>query len=151
MTEPSAFYKQHVALDAPQIDSRAFRPFWRVRTGLDALLLDGAISYIEWRAARLFRALCERVLSNTWRTQSFDRTAHSEFADALAITRRADAIGDLRRIRLAVGPVVFALLEAHVVNDEPWTRIARRFDVHRKTVRAWTIAAIKMLATVIFT
>jgi hypothetical protein len=147
--QPSKFYRNHVALDAPAIDDESFRPYWRVRTRLDQLLLDRAISVVVWRAAASFRSLGEIVLAEAWQTRWLDQRA-SGFDYGMALARRADALDRLRDIRRDLGDFAFDLLEAHLVDNETWTALGRRYRVHPKTVRSWTIVALKALAAVIW-
>lgn len=150
MSEPSKFYQQHHAIDPPAIDAQSFRPYWRLRTRLDQLLLDGAISYPEWRAARLFRALCETALAGAFRTQSLNRGDGDPLGIALAATRRIDASRRLLAIRGHLGAPAAELLEKHLVDDLSWATLGQRLGVHPKTARTWAIAAVKALAAVIW-
>ena len=43
MPQPSAAYRQHHDVEAPRVDTSAFRQGWRVVTRLDALASEGAI------------------------------------------------------------------------------------------------------------
>jgi hypothetical protein len=149
--EPSPFYRQHVALDAPEINGSSFRPFWRIRTHLDQLALDGTISHAEWLAARQFHRWAAIVLAGAWGSQSLDRTDAAPIADSLILARRIDARDALHRVRSELGPVAFALLEAHIVNDETWRQIARRFAVTPPTARKWVIIALRALVGTIRT
>jgi hypothetical protein len=45
----AAYYRQHRTFEAPQVDGVAFRKHWRPRTKHDRLLIDGCISWFEWR------------------------------------------------------------------------------------------------------
>lgn len=75
----------------------------------------------------------------TWRAQLFERAIRSSLDDSVALARRMDARSRLRHVLGELGTVAFDLLEAHVVNNEDWTEIAKR----------WTIA-LKGLAVVIW-
>jgi hypothetical protein len=44
---PSSFFRQHREVEAPKVSARAFGPGWRIRTNLDRLGLEGAISGFE--------------------------------------------------------------------------------------------------------
>lgn len=150
--EPSRFYRQHHAVEAPAIDAVEFRPFFRVRPKLEQLLLDRAISIIEYRAGQRFRALAEIVLAGDWpNAQWLDKTrVNGRGGLDLAISRRVDALNRLDAIRRALGPVGFALLEAHLVDDLTWRAIGARYRRDPKTVRAWTIVALRALAAVMW-
>src|SRR5262249_54017831 len=49
---PTPQFRQHHNVEAPQVDSTAFRQGWRVTTRLDALLEAGRIDKEQWEAAR---------------------------------------------------------------------------------------------------
>lgn len=146
MPGPTDQYRQHHAVDVPKVDADSFRPFWRVRTRLDQLLLDRAITVPEWRAAIMLRTLAEIVLSASWRSTPLDRNEPSGIATGIAVARRLDAIDRLQQIQAALGGWAFGLLESHVVNDQTWVDIGARLNVHPKTARNWTILALKALA-----
>lgn len=144
MTEPSKFFTQHHAVEPPAIDALAFRPFWHIRSRLDGLLIDEAISWQAWRAAVAFRTAAEIVLSETWRSQwAIDR--HQPGRSGVTIGRRVDAATRLRVIRHSLGEWKFTLLECHLVDDLSWSELGRKYRVHAKTVRRWTIAALNAL------
>lgn len=150
---PSPYFRQHHAVEAPQIDGAAFRPFWKLRPRLEQLLIDRAISITEYRAGQIFRMLAEIVLAGDWpKSQWLGKThANSRGGLDLAISRRADALNRLHAIRRELGPVGFALLEYHLVDDLSWRAIGARYCRDPKTVRAWTIAALRALAVVMWT
>lgn len=156
MTEPNAYFRQHYAVDAPQIDGTAFRPWWKVRPKetpkLEILFyVDHAISITEYRAGQRFRALAEIVMAGDFPSPPwFDKTGKSRGGLDLAISRRRDARSRLERVRVDMGPVGFALLEYHLVKDLSWTDLGARFLHHPKTVRVWTIAALRRLADVMW-
>lgn len=151
MNEPSKFYTQHHAVEAPVIDGREFRPFWRVRTRLDQLLADRAITFSMWRAGVTFRRLAELVLAGQWPAKGpgLDGVKIGGGYD-ITVARRIDAIDRLGWIRLQLGGVAFDLLEAHAVDDVTWVELGKHYGVHAKTVRNWTIAALALLAEVIW-
>ncbi|HEY2533942.1 MAG TPA: hypothetical protein VGJ20_39480 [Xanthobacteraceae bacterium] len=150
MAEPNAYFRQHHAVEAPAIDALQFRPFWRVRSRLDQLLIDGAISVPEWRAGQVFRNLAERIISATWRSQWVDRVHVPATNFDRGLAARADAFKQLAAIHAAMGGFAVNLLEAHIVNDERWKDMGGRLGVHPRTARQWTIAAVRALATVIW-
>lgn len=152
MTGPSPFYRQHFTVEAPAIDERTFRPFFRIRTGLDQLHDDATISETEWRAARAFGDLALLAIATDWPTKwfGFDQSEKTRFGADVGIAGRIDARKRLRAIRRSLGRDDFALLEVHVVYDLTWTEIGRRLGVHPKTAKRRTIAAIKALTAVIW-
>jgi hypothetical protein len=61
---PLAYLKQHTSLEASAIDMQAFRPFWKVRSRIDKLLVAGDITGFEWRCATEFRNLYDQALGS---------------------------------------------------------------------------------------
>ena len=149
MTEPTKYFRQHHAVEAPAIDEQSFRPFWRVRTRLDQLLIDGAILWPVWRAGMSFRVLAEIVLAAQHGTNRLDYSDRPAAFDA-SIARRIDAIKRLGELRRALGGFALDLLEAHAVDDLSWAALGRRYGVHGKTARTWTIVALQALAGVLW-
>jgi hypothetical protein len=149
MTEPSPQLHQHHAIEPPAIDYATFRVFWRIRTRLDTLLLDGAISFAVWRAGVAFRTAAEIVIRETWRSRMHETRVADVRTPAIAATmsvHRVDAANQLRAIRQALGDFAIDLLEMHLVEDVAWSELGRRCGVHSKTARNWTIAALQGLA-----
>jgi hypothetical protein len=145
MTEPSPFYRQHVAIEAPVIDNVTFRPFWRIRTHIDQLLTDKAITLTQWRAYQQFRTLVEIVNAGEWRTQTLERLSSTN-DPSIPLTRRADAARQLTQLRDRLGVRHYQVLLVHVIATAPWHVLARPFRVHPKTMRRWTIIALQRLA-----
>jgi hypothetical protein len=150
VTEPSRYYTQHHAVEPPAIDALAFRPYWRRRTRLDRLLVNGVITEHEWRAAQHFRGLVEIIRAGDWPAKAFDRGAHVTGGSARGIERQFDALARLVVLRRELGTFAVDVLEAHIVDDESWVVLAARWCVHPKTARAWTVTIVKALATVIW-
>lgn len=152
MAEPTKYFRQHHAVEAPAIDERAFRPFWRVRTRLDQLLIDGAISFPVWRAGVSFRLLAEIVLSQQYPAKwlGVDRGEQNRLGFDTSIAGRIDAINRLGDLRRALGGFALDLLEAHAVDDLTWAELGRRYGVHGKTARTWTIVTLRALAAVLW-
>ncbi|HYM25288.1 MAG TPA: hypothetical protein VEU08_18855, partial [Vicinamibacterales bacterium] len=61
MTTPSLAYRQHHDVEAPRVDTRAFRQGWRVVTRLDGLLAAGLIAPGVWQAGAEYRAAWEAL------------------------------------------------------------------------------------------
>jgi hypothetical protein len=150
MTEPTKYFQQHHAVEPPAIDGTAFRPYWSVRTRLNDLLRYRAISPIVWRAGIDFRRLAEIVLSEEWPAPGFQQSGSGSAGFDVAIPRRIDAIDRLHFVRQKIGGFAVDLLEAHTVDDEPWEQMGKRYGVHPKTVRQWTILALNANAAVIW-
>jgi hypothetical protein len=62
--------------------------------------------------------------------------------------RRAAAREYLVHVEQALGPVVYPIVLAVVVEDEQWCELGKRYRVHAKTTRSWAVEAVKVLATV---
>jgi hypothetical protein len=144
MAEPSASYRQHHDVEAPQVDAAAFRQGWRVRSRLDVLLDEGAIEPRDYEAAAAFRRDWEIAFSErtpalmTFRSPSIGRVGSGP-VDRLA------ALARLRRIAEALGPFDCKILEQCCVLDLAWAAIGRAHQVADTTARRWTIAALRRL------
>lgn len=149
---PSPYFRQHHAVDDPQIDALAFREWFRVRPRLEQLAFERAISIPEYHAALIFRRLAEIVLAGEWpRTPWLGETTGGGRAQFdVAIPRYTEALNRLNDIRRELGPFGFDLLEAHLVKDWSWRRLGARLRRDPKTVRAWTIVALRALAVVMW-
>lgn len=145
MPEPSPFLRQHHGLEPPAIDFGQWRPYWRVRTRLDRLLLDGAISPHEWSAAVRLRSLFEAAYAAMLPTRSWDHEPHGR-SSGPAMARRISAFAQLEAVRASLGPFALWLLEACLADDASWRYLGDRLGVDPKTVRAWAISAIRALA-----
>lgn len=147
MIAPSAYFRQHHAVEAPLIDDRNFRLSYRVVPRLDQLMVDRAIPLSAWYAGIMFRLAAEIVISEDWPSSSMvyaDDGGLRDFGQGL----RVDARKRLRDIRRALGDRDYFLLELHIVADLDWRELGRRRGVHPKTVRRWTIAALNRLAAI---
>jgi hypothetical protein len=149
---PNPFFRQHHEVEAPEVSARAFRPAWRVRTKLDRLALDGAITGFEWRiaklAAQLLRArLRQRPQSTLPRRGMPGRAPYvREYEDPSA--RRAAAREYLVDVERTMGATVYGILLGVMVDDLSGAGLGRRLDRDPKTAKGWAIAALKALATV---
>ena len=112
---PTAFYRQHVATEAPRIDTRTFRPFWSVRdrTRLDRLLADGSIGLLEWRAAIRFRDAVQLLAGERKGERRVGGTTRSR----PAAVDRLGASQFVRRVRVGLGPVATALVWSCIVDE----------------------------------
>lgn len=146
MTEPSPFFRQHVALDAPEIDTRSFRPYWRVRTRLDQLLDDRAITYAQWFAAFTFKRWVEHLVAGAYGGQSFDRSDRPSAGFDASATRSADVSGHLDRVCEYLRPDHLRVINLFVVWDCNFRDIARALRCHPQTARKRTIEALQALA-----
>jgi hypothetical protein len=140
--------RRAVAVDPPDINGTAFRPWFRVRTRLDALHAAGAIDDAEYAGACAFRADWHRVAGGVTSSLALDGigagVAASDSAHAHAIAGVA-AAGRLRLIRARLGAEGFRLLELSFADDTSWAAIGRAFDCTRETARDRTVKAIRRL------
>jgi hypothetical protein len=148
---PSAWRKQHGQVETPQIDSQTFRPYWRVRSQLDKLLSQGAITARERQTADAFRRLYELAHRGELAAQAWDKTYLDadcrRLGDGDQSRQRLGAARRLARLRGELGEVAFGLVVAVVVEDACWAKIGRRFRVDPKTGRSWALQALQALAT----
>lgn len=145
MSEPSRWLRQHHGLEAPAIDFGAWRPYWRIRTRLDRLLLDGAITLHEWRAAVRLRQIIEAARAAVLPIHRFDGEPRGGVSGP-ALARRVDAMARLEQVRVGLGTFAMWLLEACLVDDRSWRELGDRLGIDPKTARAWTITAVRGLA-----
>ena len=147
-SEPSKFYQQHHAVEAPVIDGVAFRPYWRVCTRLDQLLADRAINTTIWRAGVEFRAIAELVMRDQWKAPNLDRVSGGGMD--MTVPKRIDALKRKASVRRDLGNFAVDLLELHLVGDLPWVQLGQHYGVDRRTARGWTISALQGLACVLW-
>lgn len=144
LAEPSAYYTQHHAVDAPRIDGVAFQPFWRVRmrTRLDRLFADGAISMLEWRAGLRFRAAVDHLSGER---RAYDYVRHERGLGVGA--GRLNAMEYLGRVKASLGPISTALVWSCVVDDASWAAVGRWLLIDPKTAKRWTVLSLQVLAS----
>ena len=147
---PLAYLKQHTSLDAPVIDMASFRPFWRVRTKLDRLFADEAISWTEWRRAVEYRVLYESALGSLIPVSRPDGTGRGAAyrAGLQPSERQLGAIRRLQELLRHLDRPTAQLLEAVIVQDVKWCVLGQRLGVCPGTARRWAVAAVKLLAAV---
>jgi hypothetical protein len=148
---PNQFARQHHEVEAPQVDERAFRPAWRIRTQIDKLALEGKIGGFEWRVAHWLRSCYERAYGGDLRSPMVQlgmagRGSHPWRRESS--TQRAQAREYLHHVEQVMGPVVYPIVIAVVVEDVSWRELGKRCGVHAKTAKAWAVEAVKVLATV---
>ena len=148
---PSAWRRQHGQVEAPDISSVAFRPYFRAYPQLDRLADRGTITPEQWQAANMFRRLYEKAHQDELAAPGWDRI----YLDPECRRRgsgepsqqRLTAVERLGKVRSALGELAFALLTMTAVEDACWAEIGRRLKVDPKTARAWAIAAVQALTT----
>jgi hypothetical protein len=142
---PSADYRQHHDVQAPEINAATFRPGWRVHSRLDALATSGKIDREQLEAAATWGRWAERTGSpgtSPWRIR-VDGGVTS--ADGHGV-RTLAAATKLRESAAALGAARYALLHACVFEDRSWRHIGRRLGVAIETAQARTAEAIAALA-----
>ncbi len=142
---PTAELRRHHPIEAPKVDSTAFRQGWRVATRLDGLLESGAITREAWDAARQWRRWAETtapVWSQAWNV----RVDRSLTTNDSAMLHRVTAATKLRACAETLGELRIRLLELHVVRDASWREIAARAGVSDKTGKGMVIEALEALA-----
>jgi hypothetical protein len=149
MAEPTPFFRQHHAIEAPAIDQWHFRTYYRVWTRLDQLKADHAISPYVWLCGCEYRHIAELVLSDDWKCPSFEAIGAGGIPYDPS-RGRIDAGNRKAEIRKHLGAFAVNLLELHLVGDLPWETLGKLYGVHRKTVRGWTIECLEGLAFVIW-
>lgn len=145
MTEPSPFYRQHVALDAPVVDATANRPWWSVRNHIGQLLAEKAITKAQAHAFAIFQILVEIAHPGSFRTQSFERR-DTAGDPTIIMARRIEAASKLVTVREHIGADSYKVLLAHALSNAKWRVLAQAFGVHPRTLRRQTIKALQRLA-----
>ena len=147
---PTREYRRHHAVEEPRLDEHEFRPAWRRRDRLDALLGAGAINIREYRAALGFRRLYETAHRDTmagsvWNKVYVDRGCRAPAPEMTE--RQVGALARLAEIRAALGGL-YELLKMIVTADATWCAVGKRYGVDPRTARKWAAASIAALAVV---
>jgi hypothetical protein len=150
---PTPEFRRHHRVLEPEISAAAFMPAWRVRSRLDRLLLDGAISVVQWRAAIAYRDTWEAAHRGgmTSNVASLEAGVISKGRHRRPVepgTARLDAIERLKRIEQHLSPIVVRLVASCVLEDLGWAQVGRRFGCTPKTARSWVVAAVRALAAI---
>jgi hypothetical protein len=135
---PTSFFRQHHPVEQPEINNRAFRPYFRVRTRLEKLAREGAISGFEYRVSLWLRSCYERGYSSDLQSAMprLGMAVHSSWRSREdPASRRAQAREYLVHVEKAL-------------DDLSWARPGQRLNCHAKTAKVWAVQAIKALATV---
>ena len=144
-TRPTDERARHAdGIDLPDVNGTAFKPWWTVRTRLDALLTAKLIDLPEHQAMQRFRRDLD-VLNNL-PASPLARAGSSRSAgreDHLA--HRLDAATRLHEVRKRVGSERYALLTA-VAEDASWSVLGRATGCRDVTAKGRAVAAIKVLA-----
>jgi hypothetical protein len=143
MTVPTAQRARRNDIAPPRMDRSHRRPGWQVRTRLEALRADDAITSSQYDAGEQFRRLREQAFP-AMRSPLAAVGSRGSYAAGAPESALA-ALGRLRAWHAGLGDLAFLLLEACCVDDQPWAEIARRLRIHRDTARRWTITALVAL------
>jgi hypothetical protein len=143
---PTPQYRRHHNVTAPQVDSTAFRPGWRVATRLDSLFEAGRIDREAWDCAHEWRRWAETIVPS--RVQQWAIRVdmpHASARDAGMLWRIAAAT-KLREAGEALGELRVKLLEASVLHDLSWRAIATQLRCSDKTALDRVAEAVTALA-----
>jgi hypothetical protein len=145
---PSAWLRQHHAVEAPRVDDLVFHPAWRVRTRLDTLA--PVLTRYEFQVATTYRLIAERAAAGDLHAVEIDgegrRANHYRGSRLERSERLLDGLRHLAAVRESLGAGPLDLVEAVVIDDLSWRQIGRRLRVDHKTARSRVLAPIKALA-----
>jgi hypothetical protein len=122
---PTLEYRRHHPVEAPRIDSTAFRPAWRRVDRLDQLLVTGVITPQQRAAAAAFRALYEHVHAGDLQAQDLAamRTSKHCGRSPERPLQRLGAVRRLSEIAKALG-ALYPLLVMVVIEELSWCESA---------------------------
>jgi DNA-directed RNA polymerase specialized sigma24 family protein len=144
-SRPTAEFRQHHRVEAPQVDSTAFRQGWRVATRLDGLLDARLIDRGQHGAACRWRTWAEKAAPLP--AQAWDvRVDRSPVPNDTAALLRVQTAANLRAVAEALGPLRVRLLTMCVAEDRSWREIGDRLGMDGKTAKDWCAAAVVALA-----
>jgi len=141
---PNAEFRRHHSVEPPEISRREFRPGWRRKTRLAALVACGRLDRGEIEAALVWRSWYEtlgRVRTQRW----VARIDQASQPDALS-QRELVAARSLKDASAAIGARRTRLLTALLIDDLPWTVMAKRFKCERHTIVEKCVEALIVLA-----
>jgi DNA-directed RNA polymerase specialized sigma24 family protein len=144
-SRPTAEFRSHHRVEAPQVDGTAFRQAWLRTTKLDSLLEAGRIDRDQHSAACRWRTWAEKAAP--LHAQAWDvRVDRSPVPNDTAALLRVQTASRLRGVAEALGPLRVRLLTMCVGEDRSWREIGDRLGIDGKTARAWCAAAVIALA-----
>jgi DNA-directed RNA polymerase specialized sigma24 family protein len=144
-SRPTTEFRQHHRVEAPQVDSTAFRQAWLRTTRLDGLLEAGRIDRDQHDAASRWRAWGEKTAP--LRVQPWDvRVDRSVVPNDAVALARVQTAAKLRAVAEALGPLRVRLLTMCVLEDRSWREIGDRLGVDGKTAKDWCAASVIALA-----
>lgn len=151
MPTPSPFYRQHHQVEAPRVDEVEYRPAWRKTDQLRALRDAGEITGYEFGCGLAFRRMAEHVVAAAWPPPLWLGLGGGRRGKVIGGDLFLDELALLRRLDDELGRFACGLVEAVIVYDFTWRYLGYRLNVDPRTVRAWTVLAIKRLARVFTT
>jgi DNA-directed RNA polymerase specialized sigma24 family protein len=142
---PTAEFRSHHRVEAPQVDGAAFRQAWLRTTRLDSLLEAGRIDRDQHDAACRWRTWAEKVAPLP--AQAWDvRVDRSPVPNDTAALLRVQTAAKLRAVADALGPLRVRLLTMCAGEDRSWREIGDRLGIDGKTAQAWCTGAVIALA-----
>jgi hypothetical protein len=135
----------------PRVDDTQFRLHWSAVDPVERLFEGRLISAREKAAAGRFRATYDAAFVDTLRAHSWDGVRsrrHCGGSAPLRSERQADALASLAQIRRQLGSGCFAVIEAVLILELPWTEIGRRLRRCPRTAKTRCAAAIAALAAI---
>jgi len=141
---PTREFRRHHAVEPPAIGAREFRPGWRVRNHLSALLKGGTISVEAFVAGTQWRQWAEQV--GHMQVQSWNRAVDRTLRSAAPSAGELRAAQALKEAAAALGRRKVNLLTLALVDARTWTEIGARLGLHRHTVKEQTAEALEALA-----
>jgi hypothetical protein len=152
MPAPSPFYRQHHQVEAPRVDAVEYRPAWRKTDHLRALHDASQITRFEYGCGLAFRHAAEHAAAAAWPPPIWlGAGGRRRGTGQLTMLAYNDELALLGRVEAVLGPFACGLLEACLIFDFTWQHLADCRGVDPRTVRAWTVLAIKALARVFST
>jgi hypothetical protein len=142
---PSAEFRSHHHVEAPQIDASHFRAGWRTCSRLQGLANARLIDVQQLDAAELWGKWAARTnapVTSGWRMR-VDGGTSAWGRDPGA--HQIDAAKRLRACAAAIGPERVALLHQCIVEDASWASIGRRIHRHCSTAKVRVVEAIVAL------
>jgi hypothetical protein len=145
------FRRQHNEIEPPLVNDRHFRTAFRVKSRLDRLVSEKTITVREWTIAVEYRCIYAAAFRGAVQSTRLDGTGHGRSYRGSRLERsegQLAALARLQTIRTALGAVETDLVEACAVRDQAWCETARALGRDPKTVRSWTLIALRRLAEV---
>ena len=141
---PTAEFRAHHRLEAPRIDRKNFRQYWRRKSSLSLLFEREAISLEAFQAGRAWRGWCETI--GRERVQAWVALIPRAPGPHTPTEHQLGAAGSLQAAARAMGRKRTLLLMLCCVEDESFVAIGRRLGTRRETAKERVIEALEALA-----